>query len=132
VVSYRSVGSVTIFRSNGLVQDDHEKSLHRTNGSQITRHCCIYKGQTVKHLRGYWVIILYESYRLPVRVLFRRTVSADLIGYCMLRLKERDSLCACVCVCVCVSCQVTRHFTLFQMAGSVYKKEIGRLAQRVG
>ena len=48
----------------------------------------------------------------------------------------RVRMCVCVCVlvcaCVCVFCQVTRHFALFQMVGSVYKKEIGRLAQRVG
>ena len=103
MASYRSVGSVTKVRSNDLIQGDHEKSLHRTNSSQITRHCCTSTGQTVKHLRGYRTIILYDNCRLPVRVLFRHTVSAGRIGLLHVKVERTEQLvCVRLRVCVCL------------------------------
>lgn len=98
MVSYRSVGSFTKVRSNGIIQGDHEKSLHRMQGSQITNTALgTYKGQSGKHLQGYRIIIVYDNYRLPVRVLFRRTVSAGRIWLLDVKLGRMGQL---VCVCV--------------------------------
>ena len=55
----------------------------------------------MKHLRGYRIIILYDNYRLPVRVLLKRTVSAGRIWLLHVKVERTEQL-VCVRVRVCV------------------------------